>query len=452
MDSEASCFRILMFPWLAHGHIFPYLELARRISKKNNNNFHIHLCSTAVNFNSINSFIEKNSLQNSIETVEIHLHSDLPPHYHTTKNLPTNLNFTLIKAFQTAKSSFSDIVTTLKPDLVIYDIFQPWAAGIASSRGIPAVHFAALGAAKMTFFHRQATACSDGGDFPFPAIYIRPHEKKRMDGVFDFMRTHVFDDDGDVFFVNYKLSSEVVLLKTGRALEGKYVDYVSTTCGRKLLPVGPLVTDVCENAEESNSDVMKWLSKKEHHSTVYISFGSECFLSEEEINEIAKGLELCDERVNFIWVVRFPVEDKTITIEEALPLGFLDRVKDRGIVVSEWAPQANILAHPSTGAFVSHCGWSSLTESIYYGVPVIAMPMKLAMFVDARMLEEAGACVEVSREGDEAFKGEDVANAIRNVIVEESIGEGLRLRARELGGKMRIEEEQLIDDVAEHLR
>ncbi|KAL7080968.1 hypothetical protein ACP275_14G011200 [Erythranthe tilingii] len=416
-----------MFPWLAHGHIFPYLELARRILKKKN--FHIYLCSTAVNFNSINSFIEKNSLQNSIETVEIHLHSDLPPHYHTTKNLPTNLNFTLIKAFQTTKSSFSDIVNTLKPDLVIYDIFQPWAAGI------PAVHFAALGAAKMMFFHRQATGCSDCDHFPFPAIYIRPHEKKRMDGVFDFMRTHVFDDDGDVFFVNYKLSSEVVLLKTGRALEGKYIDYVSTACGRKLLPVGPLVTDVCENAEESNSDVMKWLSKKENHSTVYISFGSECFLSEEEINEIAKGLELCDERVNFVWVVRFPVEDKTITIEEALPLGFLDRVKDRGIVVSGWAPQANILAHPSTGAFVCHCGWSSL-----------------AMFVDTRMLEEAGACVEVSREGDEVFKGEDIANAIRKVIVEESIGEGLRLRARELGEKMRIEEEQLIDDVAEHLR
>ncbi|KAL7080970.1 hypothetical protein ACP275_14G011300 [Erythranthe tilingii] len=447
MDSEASRFRILMFPWLAHGHIFPYLELARRISKKKN--FHIYLCSTAINFNSINTFIEKNSLQNSIETVELHLQSDLPPHYHTTKNLPSNLILALLKSFQTAKPSFSDTIAALKPDLVIYDIFQPWAARIASSRGIPAVHFAAFAAATMAFVHHHYA--SPGGDFPFPELCLLDHEKRSIDSLIQFLYTDVFEEDKEVIFQNYRLSSEFVLLKTSEGFEGKYIDYVSDVCRRKILPVGPLVTGVCENAEENNSDVMKWLSKKEHHSTVYISFGSEYFLSEEEIDEISKGLELCDERVNFIWVVRFPVGEKTVTIEETLPRGFLDRVKGRGMVVSGWAPQANILAHPSTGAFVSHCGWSSLTESIYYGVPVIGMPMKLNMFIDARMLVDAGACVEVPSEENGVFKGENIANVIREVILEESIGQGLRLRARELSEKMRIEEEKLIDETAEQL-
>ncbi|KAL0368268.1 UNVERIFIED_CONTAM: UDP-glucosyltransferase 29 [Sesamum calycinum] len=110
-----------MFPWLAHGHIFPYLELSRRLLIRKN--FHIYLCSTPINSTSINTFIHNNNLSESIEVVQLHLQPshELPPHYHTTKNLPSHLAFTLIKAFQTAESSFSDIITTLKPDLVILD-------------------------------------------------------------------------------------------------------------------------------------------------------------------------------------------------------------------------------------------------------------------------------------------------------------------------------------------
>ncbi|KAL0323499.1 UNVERIFIED_CONTAM: UDP-glucosyltransferase 29 [Sesamum angustifolium] len=137
MDSETN-FRILMFPWLAHGHIFPYLELSKRLLIRKN--FYIYIC---FNF-PINTFSQH--LSESIEVVQLHLQPshELPPHYHTTKNLPSHLAFTLIKAFQTAESSFSDIITTLKPDLVIFDAFQPWAARHASSQGIPAVNFTLL--------------------------------------------------------------------------------------------------------------------------------------------------------------------------------------------------------------------------------------------------------------------------------------------------------------------
>ncbi|KAL8544731.1 hypothetical protein ACS0TY_005094 [Phlomoides rotata] len=69
MDSERrSNFKILMFPWLAHGHIFPFLELAKRILKIKN--FHIYLCTTPINFSSIDAFIHANSLRNSIELVQ----------------------------------------------------------------------------------------------------------------------------------------------------------------------------------------------------------------------------------------------------------------------------------------------------------------------------------------------------------------------------------------------
>ncbi|KAK4405619.1 UDP-glucosyltransferase 29 [Sesamum angolense] len=319
--------------------------------------------------------------------VQLHLEPfpELPPHYHTTKNLPSDLGSTLLKAFQTSNSSFSDIISTLRPDLVIYDVFQPWAAKVASSQ--------------------------------------------------------------DFLFGNFKQSCDIILSKTSRGFEGEYIDYLSALCNKKIVPVGPLISDDNQNNEE-HSDIIQWLSKnKTLHSTVLISFGSEYFLSKIEIEEIVKGLELCD--VNFIWIIRFPV-GVTITLEEALPKGFTNRAADRGIVVTGWAPQADILAHPNTGGFISHCGWSSIMESMYFGVPVIAMPMKLDQPINARMLSAAGSCVEVPRNENEVFKGEEIANAIKKVFVEES-GDGLRRRARELSETMKPEKKQVLDEVADQL-
>ncbi|KAK4477904.1 hypothetical protein RD792_017169 [Penstemon davidsonii] len=284
-------------------------------------------------------------------------------------------------------------------------------------------------------------------DFPFQELTLKKHEKKSIDNVIEFLYTNVFEKDKDVLFVNFKLSCDVVLLKTTRGFEGKYIDYVSNECKKDIIPVGPLVSDASEIDEES-SEILKWLNTKNRYSTLYISFGSEYFLSNEEIEEIAEGLELCG--VNFIWVIRFPVGE-TVNIEEALPQGFLERVKERGKIVEKWAPQANILAHESTGGFMSHCGWSSINESVYFGVPVIGMPMRTDQFINVKMLGEARVCVEVVRNENEVFKGEAIAKAIVKVILDNFNGEEFRRRARELSEEMKIEEEQATDETAEQL-
>lgn len=122
MNAKQRGVRVLMFPWLAHGHVFPFLELAKGLTKKQ---FHIYFCSTAINLESIKQSLKKEE-ESSIELVQLHLPSlpDLPPHYHTTKNVPPHLMPTLIKAFQMSSSSFSDILAALKPDLLIYDAMQ----------------------------------------------------------------------------------------------------------------------------------------------------------------------------------------------------------------------------------------------------------------------------------------------------------------------------------------
>ncbi|KAH6769771.1 hypothetical protein C2S52_014574 [Perilla frutescens var. hirtella] len=445
MEPQKPTISILMFPWLAHGHIFPYLELSRALL--NRKNLHIYLCTTSINFDSIKNFIDKHSLHNSIKLVELELEPspDLPPHYHTTKNLPQSLKFTLIKAFQTSKSSFSGIITTLKPDLVMYDLFQPWAAKVAASQGIPSLHFSIFGAVPLAFMHHLHTF-GEAAAFPFPAIQFENRELKSLLFLTEFLYQNINDVDQDYLFGNFKQSCDIVLLKTSRGIEEKYIDYLSTMSEKKIVPLGPLITHNTQTNEES-SDIIQWLNKKKQHSTLFISFGSEYFLSAAEIAEIAKGLELCSS-VNFIWIIRSP---SGASADEALPRGFVERVSERGLVVTGWAPQGSILGHENTGGFVSHCGWSSVMESLYFGVPVVAMPMKVDQPINARMLVEAGSCVEVSRSGnDGVFEGEEIARAIEKVMAEES-GGGLRRRARELSATLKMEEEAVLDEAAEQV-
>lgn len=304
------------------------------------------------------------------------------------------------------------------------------------------MYFPPFGGATVLFCIHQYSCLGD--DFPFPELWLEDHERKSLDNLVGFLSTHVFLGDKDVFLVNFKLS-HVVMLKTSRAFEGKYIDYISGVCNKKILPVGPLVT---VPSGDENSEILQWLGQKAQHSTVYISFGSENFLSKDEIKEIAKGLELC--RVNFIWIIRFPLGENKITIEESLPEGFLNRVQDRGRVIFGWTLQARILQHPSIGAFLSHCGWSSTMESIYFGVPIIGIPVSYNMFIDANMLVEAGACVRVPLRENEWYKGEDIAEVISQVIMGKT-GDGLRHKAQELSEKIKLEEGQAADVVADEL-
>ncbi|CAN1747798.1 UDP-glucosyltransferase 29, partial [Linum perenne] len=183
-----------------------------------------------------------------------------------------------------------------------------------------------------------------------------------------------------------------------REIEAEYIDKVSEFVGKSVLPIGPLVPDD-DDSQESDNEIINWLNKKAPSSVVYISFGSESYLSRPQIDELAHALLMLIEKsspISVVWVIRFPRGEEVGTTE-ALPEGFAEAVGEKVYVAEKWAPQRRILRHGSVGGFVSHCGWSSVMEAMKFGVPIVAMPLQNDQLTNARLVEEAGVGLKIGK-------------------------------------------------------
>ena len=74
------------------------------------------------------------------------------------------------------------------------------------------------------------------------------------------------------------------------------------------------------------------------------------------------------------------------TIESALPQGYIERTKGRGIITGSWVQQQHVLQHPSIGCFVTHCGAGSVTEALVSNCQLVLLRQATDQFINARML------------------------------------------------------------------
>ncbi|XVE88132.1 hypothetical protein DITRI_Ditri19aG0043300 [Diplodiscus trichospermus] len=106
------------------------------------------------------------------------------------------------------------------------------------------------------------------------------------------------------------------------------------------------------------------------------------------------------------------------TIESALPEGFQERVKERGIVHGVWVPQQLILRHPSVGCFMIHFGSGSLSEAMVNDCQLVLLPQVGDPIINARLMAgdlKVGLEVEKGEE-DGLFTNEDVSKAVKAVM------------------------------------
>ncbi|KAF3338892.1 anthocyanidin 3-O-glucosyltransferase-like protein [Carex littledalei] len=427
--SPETTMHIMMFPWLAYGHISPFVQLAHKIIAVAGSSIRVTFLITKGNVPRVMTLLPCTPLI-SILPLDLPHVPGLPPGAENTAEV-TEEGAELLKiALDKTKPQVEDILMRTRPDIVIMDFVQAWLPSLAKPLGIKTLFFSVFPASALTYFfatsrqlHGPNPTLQDIMKAPagFPAsslIQSIPAFKAANHlNVFNtsFGQPSVFNR-----FMKSIEDCDGTIAKTCMEMEGKYIEFYKSE-HRKMLLVGPVVPETPAGVLEKRW--AEWLAEFPEKSVVYCSFGSEAVLTDEAVEELLLGLESTG--FPFLAVLKFPSGEEKEEVEDILnrklPKGFKERVKGRGIVHCGWVQQQHILQHKNVGCFVSHVGFSSLMEGMIADCQLVMLPQRADQLTNSVLLEkELGVGVEVERnEADGSFRREAISDAIKAVMVEE---------------------------------
>jgi len=400
MAEQREKLHVVVFPWLAFGHIGPFFELAKLIAQKGHK---ISFISTPRNIPRLPKVPE--NLQPLVDLIELPLPrvEKLPENAEATSDIPHHIIPYLKLAFDGLQEPLTKFLETCKPHWMIYDFAPYWLPPISSKLGISCVAFCIFSASGMYYFADLMTR--KASDSPWTKDIPEEHNETDESGVSDVFRALTTINAAQVIASRSCMEIEVEPFKLCESIHRKPVIPVG------LLP--PSLQFSEENNDENWNNILNWLDKQEKGSVIYVAFGSEVTLSDEDFTEITMGIKMSG--FPFFWTLK---KQQTSTVELQ---DLLVNNSGKGLVWRTWAPQMRILAHKSVGGFLTHCGWSSVIESLQIGCPLVMLPFHNEQFILARVMEEKKVGVKVHRNGhDGKFTRESLAKALRSVMLEKT--------------------------------
>ncbi|CAI9774429.1 unnamed protein product [Fraxinus pennsylvanica] len=434
--TPSSCLHVVMFPFFAFGHISPFVQLSNKLSS---HGVKISFFSAPANVNRIRSMLNDASTTQIIPLTIPHVEG-LPPGVESTAELNPTQSELLKVALDLMQPQIKTLLSQLKPHFVLFDFAQEWLPKLAYELGIQTAFFSVFIALATAFVTVPARLPEPGRSptveemqkpppgFPQTSVTsLRTFEAR--DSLYVFKRFHdkpcVYDR-----VLSGLQGCSVILAKTCNEMEAPYINYVKSQFKKPVLLVGPVVPEPpTDHLEEKWA---KWLDKFEANSVIYCSFGSETFLTDDQINELALGLELTG--LPFFLVLNFPANvDVSAELKRALPRGFLERVEGKGIIHTGWVQQQQILAHKSVGCYLCHAGFSSVIEAIVNDCQLVMLPQKSDQFVNSKLVHgDLNAGVEVNRSDEDGFFGrEDIKSAVETIVFNIDKEPGKSIRANQ---------------------
>ncbi|KAK7247193.1 hypothetical protein RIF29_42070 [Crotalaria pallida] len=432
---------IVMVPCPGLSHLIPLVEFAKRLVQHDHHKLHVTFLIPSLGPPSSSMMAILNDLPPDIDFTilnQINI-EDLPQNIHPAPKmrLTVKLSIPFLHEAVSSLSSRTHLVA------LVFDMFSVDAIDVAKQFNLLSYVFFASGATTLSFclslpkLHESVSFTEVTKTVNVPGCVV-PFQVKDLpdplpcESTSENLISYV-DICRILSLVDGLIVNSFLDLESG-AIRALQVNENSP----RVYPVGPII-QIKSASNENQWECIEWLNKHPPKSVLYVSFGSGGTLSQDQLNELAFGLELSGHK--FLWVVRAPNNSPSSAYligqkEDQLnylPSGFLDRTKGRGLVVSSWAPQIEVLGHGSTGAFLSHCGWNSILESVVCGMPMIVWPLFAEQRMNAVTVTEVLKVAVKPKVDDESgiIKREEIVKVIKR-IMEGDQGFEIRKRIKDL--------------------
>ncbi|XP_060199613.1 hydroquinone glucosyltransferase-like [Lycium barbarum] len=443
---------VAFLPSPGMGHITPLFEFAKRLVI--NHNFHVSFFVITTNASTAqNELFRPDNLPSDFHVIEIPPVENMSSFFTDDMRVVTQLAIMVRESLKHLPS----LLMTHRPKALIIDLFCTDAFEICKKLEIPVYSFFTASTILMTFSLYLPTLDREvEGEFvdlPEPIQTpgcnpICPHDvldqvKDRKNEEYKWYLLHVSRlPSAAGIFVNSWDDLEPVSLKALK--ENLFFQNIPVP---PIHAIGPLIKQD-EVITEKGAEILAWLDNQPPDSVLFVVFGSGGTLTSKQLIELAWGLEMSQQR--FILVARMPSDASAsaaffnVGSDENdpllyLPEGFVKKTEGRGLVVPSWAPQVAILNHPSTGSFLSHCGWNSTLESIAHGVPIIAWPLYAEQRMNATVLaEEVGVAMKFPVVPcEELISRKEIEKVVR-IVMEGEKGKAMRRKGKELKESAKI--------------
>ncbi|TVU09230.1 hypothetical protein EJB05_42681, partial [Eragrostis curvula] len=389
--------RVLLLPFFATSHIGPFTDFAIRLATAKPGAVEPTVAVTPANVPVVAAALERHGLTAkeglvNIVTNPFPVVDGFPPGVENLSAAGSADQASRIDAAAVdealTRPAQEALVRELSPDAVVTDVHFFWNGAVAAGleAPCPCVMFSVIGPFSTLAMRRLAVRDDDcpGSDeesrspaaelavhgLPGPEIRIPATELP------EFLRSQKLRDCLNpswaamdrCFGVAFNLFAD---------LEQQYCETYARNVSARAYFVGPVSLPLPPAGDQLLPPCVRWLDSKPSCSVVYVCFGTYAAVSEDQLWELALGLEASGKP--FLWVVRG---------WSTPPAGWEERVEDRGMLVRGWAPQTTILAHRAVGAFLTHCGSSSLLEAAVAGVPMLTWPLVFDQFIQERLVTD----------------------------------------------------------------
>ncbi|CAL5079640.1 unnamed protein product [Urochloa decumbens] len=443
-EEGSAALHLVVFPWLAFGHLIPFLELSKRLAARGHS---VTFVSTPRNIARLPPVKVDHVRMVALPLPAV---DGLPEGAESTADLPPEKVELLKAAFDGLAAPFEEFLAAAcsggedqagpfarRPDWIVLDFAHYWLCPIAEKHQVPCAMFliftatatAYMGPRQENMSHPRITP-EDFMPMPrwFPSppfLAFRRHEAAPVAAASELNASGISDTDR---IWRAEERCRLLVVRSSPEAEPRVFPLLADLFRKPVLPAGLL----CPRSTAAAVTMVLYGGLTGSRHGAYSPRGSS---SPASASSGRSGLPPCCRRG---WSSAWP--------------GAAWRGPWTG-----WVPQVRVLAHGAVGAFLTHCGWGSTAEGLFgFGHPLVMLPFVADQGLIARMMAERGVGVEVARREEDGWFGrEDVAAAVRRVMVGEE-GKALALNARRTGeevvGDDGCRQERYVDELVECFR